>query len=76
MSPNHAMDPPARAPATPQVSLVVADSMFSPKTESMASGADLLSEGIVDGIWAEEAVEQAMSEERRKAADAAKRARE
>jgi hypothetical protein len=50
--------------------------MFSPKTESMASGADLLSEGIVDGIWAEEAVEQAMSEERRKAADAAKRARE
>jgi hypothetical protein len=55
--------------------MAVADQMFSPRTESMASGADLLSEGIVDGIWAKEAVERAMEEERRKA-NAANAARE
>ena len=36
--------------------------------ESMASGADLLAEGIVDGIWAKEAVEKAKAEAARERA--------
>ena len=74
---NSTSSPNEPTPVSDRVTKAVADNMFSPRTgrffeltavfemsctESMASGADLFAEGIIDSIWAAEAVAQAKAE--------------